>query len=187
MVATIRTALAVALLASSATASLQLTPTEASEECDGVKLHCLAFFEGSKRITYSPPRGWQYSGGGDRFVLRPNQKGNAEAIIRIVATKPPAFDEAGIKRLRDFAVSSLPPASVHAAVVSAEKCPLVIERKETFLITVEFESYGVAYTRALMFLNRENDQVQFQLTCARADFAQLQREFMASHFSWQNL
>jgi hypothetical protein len=188
MDASVRLALVILFLANSASANLQLTPEEAEYELEGVKIRQLVFLDGGQRVTYAPPRGWQYSGGGDHFVLHPKGGLSAEAIIRAVKlAQPENFDNAAMKRLCDQAIASLPGSATHIAIVSQEKNPLLIEQKETFLITIHYECYGVPYARSVMFLNRKNEQVQFQLTSPRPSFAQLQAEFLRSQFSWQNL
>lgn len=188
MVPPVKVALALIVLASSASAHLQLTAREGEEDCDGVKIRHLVFTDDHGQVTYAPPRGWQYSGGGDRFVLQPRQTANAEAVIRIVGLEQPqVFDEATTKHLRDAALASLPQGAIHAAIISEEKNPVMIEHKETYLVVLEYQAYGLAYSRSLMFLNRKGEQVQFQLTALRPNFPQLQKQFMASHFSWQNL
>ncbi len=56
----IRIGLAITLLASSASAGLELTPRVEEYELDGVKLRQLIFADGERRVTYAPPRKWQY-------------------------------------------------------------------------------------------------------------------------------
>jgi hypothetical protein len=188
MVSPVRLAFALVLLANSANANLQLTPHETEYDLEGVKLRQLVFFDGAQRITYAPPRGWQYSGGGDRFVLHPTRELSAEAVIRSVnVAQPEAFNNETMKRLAEQATASLPGGSTHIAIVSEEKNPLLIEQKETFLIILHYECYGVPYARSVMFLNRKNEQVIFQFTAARPNFDKLQTQFLKSHFSWQNL
>jgi len=38
-----------------------------------------------------------------------------------------------------------------------------------------------------MFLERESEQVRFELTCPLSVFPELQKAFQASRYSWQNL
>ena len=61
------------------------------------------------------------------------------------------------------------------------------ERKETFLVTLSYNLHGGSYSRSILFLNRGSEQIQFQLVCRQADFKELQKAFLDSQYSWQNL
>ncbi|MDQ2659748.1 MAG: hypothetical protein M3Y03_04940, partial [Verrucomicrobiota bacterium] len=60
-------------------------------------------------------------------------------------------------------------------------------QKETFLVIVSYQLRGKNYKRSLMFLNRDNEQVRFEFVSRATDFNELQRAFLGSMFSWQNL
>jgi hypothetical protein len=45
----------------------------------------------------------------------------------------------------------------------------------------------VSYSRSTLFLNRGNEQIRFQLVFHQADFKELQKAFLGSQYSWQNL
>jgi hypothetical protein len=176
-------ALGGSLLIAPARAELDLTPKLSEYELDGVKFKQLAFSDGSKIVTYAPPRGWDYSGSATQLTLRPPGKSQAEATIKKVALSQPAsFDEGTAKRLVQEAIASVPPSSTDIQLVSQEKNPLMIERKETFLVTLSYNLH-----RSILFLNRGREQIQFQLSCRRADFRELQAAFLDSQHSWQNL
>ncbi|MEP7014167.1 MAG: hypothetical protein ABI925_01885 [Verrucomicrobiota bacterium] len=191
MVAPVRVPLAVlcvVLFGSFARADLQLTPEVAEYELDGAKLSHLVFPDGSQRVNYTPPHGWQYVGDNSRFILHPKSDLGAEAIINTVKLpQPQIFDESTMKRLSDEVIASLPSAATHVTIASQQKNPVVIENKETFLIIVNYDCYGTLYARSVMFLNRRGEQMRFQLTSSLRNFAQLQKQFLSSHFSWQNL
>lgn len=184
----IRIGLAICLLASWASAGLELTPRVEEYELDGVKLRQLVFADGDRRVTYTPPRKWQYSGGGNRLVLRPASESSAEGTIT-VNNLPQAqiFDETTTKRLCDEVLASVPSGATHVTLVSQQLNPLLIERKETFLVVINYDFYSYPYAKSVMFVNRQNEQVRFQLTCRRSSFSELQKAFQGSHYSWQNL
>jgi hypothetical protein len=188
MVRSLIHAVIAALLISSARAELQLTPSVVQYELDGVKLKQLAFSDGTKQVTYQAPRGWEYSGSATQLTLRPANKPQAEATItRIPLAEPGSFDDESLKRLVTEAVASVPKDSENVTVVSQEKNPLLMNRKETFLITLAYDFYGATYSRSILFLNRGKEQIQFQLTCREADFKELQKAFLGSQYSWRNL
>ena len=177
-----------AVLIVSARAELQLTPSVVQYELDGVKLKQLAFSDDANQVTYQAPRGWEYSGSATQLTLRPPNKPQAEATItRIPLPQPGSFDDESLKKLVTEAVASVPKGSENVTVVSQEKNPLLMNRKETFLITLAYDFYGANYSRSILFLNRGKEQIQFQLTCRQADFKELQKAFLDSQYSWRNL
>jgi hypothetical protein len=92
-----------------------------------------------------------------------------------------------MKRLAEEVMTSAPAGAKRVTLVSQEKNSVQIERKETFLVIINFELYGIPQARSVMFLNRGTEQIRFQLTCPQATFAKLQKQFFGSHFTWQNL
>lgn len=155
---------------------------------DGVKVRQILFADNSRQVTYAPPRGWHYSGNGNHFSLQPDGSSDARADIDVVnMAQPQVFDESTMKRLCDEVMAAAPKGATQVAIVSQEKNPVMIERKETFLIVINYNYYGAPYARSVMFLNREKDQLRFQLTAPKWSFPQLQKAFLTSHFSWQNL
>jgi len=176
------------LLVASARADFDLTPKLSEYELDGVKFKQLAFSDGSQTVTYAPPRGWDYSGSGAQLILRPPSKSQADAkITKVILSGPASFDEETIKKLVQEVMASVPNGSTEMQLVSQEKNPLIIERKETFLVVLSYNLYGSAYSRSILFLNRGNEQIRFQLTSRQSDFKELQKAFLASQYSWQNL
>jgi hypothetical protein len=171
-----------------ARADLQLKPQTGEYELDGIKFPRIVFVDGEQRVTYAPPTDWQFSGTSDSFVLHPKRKSEAEAVIsRLSLSKPQVFDDDTMLRLTAEVSNSLPAGATHSEIVALEKNPVIIERKETFLVVINYDFVGQPQTRSVMFLNRKNEQLRFQLTCRRGDFKDLQKTFLASHFSWQNL
>jgi hypothetical protein len=177
------------LLVSIARADLQFTPRIVEYDLDGVKFKHLVFSDGgAKEISYSPPRGWDYSGSANQLTLHPPSKSQAEATISKVSLPQPAsFDDETVRKLVDEALASVPKGSTDIQVTSQEKNPLMIQRKETLLLTVTYNFYGQSYSRSILFLNRGKEQVRFQLICHQADFNELQKAFLGSQYSWQNL
>jgi hypothetical protein len=189
MVRSLVLVLAGAFLVVSAQAELQLTPKISRYEADGVKLELLAFSDGGgKEITYSPPRGWEYSGSPTKFTLRPPGKPQAEGTIaRISLDQPALFDDPTMKKLAAEVLASVPGGSTNVTVVSQEKNALLIAQKETFLVIISYDFYGQNYQRSTMFLNRGNEQLRFQFVSRAADFKNLQMAFQASQLTWRNL
>ena len=175
------------LLINSAHAQLDLTPKPSQYELDGVTFKQLAFSDGSKTVTYTPPRGWDYSGNAAQLTLQPAGKDQAEArISKVTLSQSGSFDDEMVKKLVQEVMGSVPNGT-KIQLVSQEKNPLKIERKETFLVILSYNLYGVAYNRSILFLNRGKEQIRFQLTSRQTDFKELQKAFLGSQYSWQNL
>ena len=184
---TVSTLLSLFLIVS-ARGELQLVPSVSSYELDGTKFTQLAFTDGDLRPTYAPPRGWEYAGSPNKLVLHPPNKPQAEATIStVVLPRPATFDDQSTKQIVEEALASVSRGSSNVELVSQQKNPLMIDRKETFLITLTYSLLGENYARSILVLNRGNEQVRFQLVCRQADFADLQKAFLTSQYSWQNL
>ncbi len=187
MVSPIITLVSTLLLASTVYAELNLTPTLQEYEGDGVKFTQLTFHNGDKVATYSPPRGWDYNGSSKRLVLRPKDKVQAEATIYSIPQKEAqSFDDPTIKKLIEETVASAGSAST-VTVLAQQLDPLMIERKETFLVAVKYNLNGLPFVRSIIFLNRQGEQLRFQLICREADYKELHKAFQGSLFSWQNI
>jgi hypothetical protein len=120
--------------------------------------------------------------------LTPPSGQTGEAIVsRVKLLQPQAFDESTVKRLTTEVLASAPPGATRVTLSSQQKNPLLIEGKETLLVIISFELFGTPQSRSVMFLNRQGEQIRFQLTCPQVAFTQLQSQFLGSHFSWQNL
>jgi hypothetical protein len=188
MVRSLIAALAGVLCVVSVRADLQFTPGFSQYELDGVKFKQLAFSDGDQVITYQSPRGWDYAGSAEQLTLHPPNKSQAEATIRRVPLPQVGkFDDETLKRLVTEAIAAVPAGSENVTVVSQEKNPLLINRKETFLIVLAYTFSGRGYARSVLFLNRGTEQLRFQLTCRDDDFKELQKAFLGSQYSWHNL
>ena len=171
-----------------ARADLLLTPKVAEYKADGATLKRFEFSDGDKTVTYQSPRGWDYSGSSTQLTLRPPNKAQAMATItRIPLLQLANFDDDNLKKLVNEAVALVPQGSEEIGVVSQEKNPLMIQGKETFLIILGYTFYGQKFGRSILFLNRGNEQLRFQLTCREADFKELQQAFLRSQYTWQQL
>ncbi|MDQ2949144.1 MAG: hypothetical protein M3Y27_24935 [Acidobacteriota bacterium] len=176
------------LLVGTARAELQLSPRPFTYEIDGAKFSQVAFTDGDKEVTYVPPRGWECSGSGSQLRLRPKDKSEAEATVtRTALPQPMVFDEETIKSLTQQVMAALPSGSSNVQLVGQDLNPVLIDKKETLLVTMSYTLYGDTYGRSVMFMNRGKEQIRFQLVSRLADFKDLQSAFQQSHFSWKNL
>lgn len=176
------------LCVASARAELLLTPRVSEYKAEGATFKRLEFSDDRKTVTYQSPRGWEYSGNSTQLTLRPPGKVQAEATItRFPLSQPGSLNEQSAKKLVGEATAQVPRGSENISVVSEEKNLVMIEHKETFLITLRYTFYGQKYGRSILFLNRGNEQIRFQLTCHETDFEELHRAFLRSQYTWQHL
>jgi hypothetical protein len=177
-----------AFFAATASADLLLTPRVVEFQGDGATFKRLEFADDGKTVTYQSPRGWECAGTATQLMLRPPNKTQAEATItRVPLAHPGNFEEESLKKLVIDSIALVPNGSENISVVSQEKNRVMIERQETFLITLSYTFYGQKYGRSILFLNRGNEQIRSQLTCHEADFDQLQSAFLRSQSTWRNL
>lgn len=173
---------------SCARAELLLVPEVTEQDLDGAKIRLLAFADDGKKVTYQPPLGWDYSGNATQLTLSPHDKVQANATVRkIPLQQPGAFGAEDIKKLVEAAPTFVPGGSERVSVVAQESNPLLINRKETFELVLDYVYYGQEFRSSILFLNRGNEQMRFQLTCRASDFPELQRTFQQSLYSWHDL
>jgi hypothetical protein len=188
MVARIIVVSAVLLSIASAHADLNLNPRRGEYVLDGMMFQRLIFDDGAKQVTYTHPRGWNFSGGAEKFSLHPTDKTQAEAsIVRTALAEPYSLDETGMKKLTESALASVPGGSTTVTLTSQKKNVFMLGGYESLLVKLSYSYYGENYNRSVLFLNRGKDQLRFQLTARDHDFQQLEEAFERSHLTWQNL
>lgn len=176
------------LLAQPVLAELDLTPHETEYEGDGLRFKHLAFRDNDKQVTYAPPAGWDYAGNPNRLVLHPPGNAHAEATISIsTLERAQDFNESTLKKLTDEVLVSALTNGTDITLLTQQRNPLLINRKETFLVCVKYKVGREDYICSVIFLNRGREQLRSQLICRELDFKDLQRTFLGSQFSWQGL
>ena len=98
---------------------------------------------------------------------------------------PQNFDELTTKRLQDQVLASLPPDCQDAAIVQAEKNPIVIDAHETFEVTVTYQLYSERYHQSVLFMNLLDTRLTFRFVARKPDFEKLHRAFRESLGSLQ--
>ena len=167
-------------------AGIDFTPTASERTFAGIKFPQLYFHEKDRRISYEQPRGWRYSGDCSQIKFTPPDV--PQAFAEISQTPLPArqnFDEPTTKGLQDQVLASLSPDSQDAAIVSAEKNPLMIDGHETFEVTVTYQLYSERYYQSVLFMNLPDTQISFRFVARKPDFEKLHRAFRESLGSLQ--
>ncbi|MGZ5552193.1 MAG: hypothetical protein ACXWHF_00995 [Chthoniobacterales bacterium] len=187
---TIRLTIAIACcaVAGAVRADLDLTPTPSTYQVDGVTFPRLAFSDGTKQVTYAPPKGWESFGSAMKLTVRPKNKTQAEASVRRLSLQAPmSLDDENLKALVAEALATVPAGSSDVKVLQQETNPILIDGKGTFLVIMSYNFRGETYGQSVMFMPRGNEQLRFQFVSRLADFKDLHKAFFGSNFTWQGL
>jgi hypothetical protein len=175
------------LSAGSALAQLDLNPTLATRELEGVRFAQLVFKHGKDRVTYEQPSGWSYRGSTTILALTPPQKTQAEATIQAMPlSRPPApLTAERMAELRQRAISIVPKGAENIEVVKEEQSPIKIDDRETFEVVLGYVLYGQRFQSSVLFLTLDDAEMVFRLRCSSSDFTELATLFRGSLASLQ--
>lgn len=174
------------VLCGSALGSIDFAATTSERVLAGIKFPQLVFQENGRKITYEQPRGWSYSGTSASITFIPSEIPQAQATIeQSPLREPQAFNEPMMKALQEQVLTSLPPNSQNATLVSVEKNPLMVNRHETFEVIVTYQNSGSEFERSVLFLNLPDTQLRFRVTTRKQDFEKIHKAFRGSICSWQ--
>jgi hypothetical protein len=177
------------LSAGSALAQLDLNPTLATRELEGVRFTQLVFQHGKDRVTYEPPSGWSYRGSTTALALTPPQKSQAEALIKAMPlSRPPApLTPERMVELKQRAIGLIPNGAENLEVMSEEQSPTRIDGRETFEVVLGYVLHGQRFQSSVLFLTLDDSEMVFRLWCHSADFTELAKLFRGSlcGFQWQ--
>ena len=173
------------VIAATAGAGIDLTPTPMEYVSEGIKYQKLSFREDEKHVEYDPPPGWTFRGSADRVQLTPTKKRFAEALIEAVPLAgPQPLDEKVGKALEEQFISSLPSGSQFVTVVSEERNPVLLDGSPTFEVTACYQLIGEKFLKSALFVNLPNTQLIFRLAARKDDFEALHADFKRSILSW---
>ena len=177
---------ALLLLHVSANAGIDFTATEVERTLSGIKFKQLVFQQDGKKIGYQPPRGWSFTGGGSRIKFIPPEIAQAQGEIdQVQLSAPQSLDEETMKTLQRKTLESVPADSRQVTLVSEEKNPLLINKNETYEVTVSYQAFGQEFQMSVLYMNLPDTQVRFRTTARKADFEKVHKAFRGSIFSWQ--
>ncbi|MEY2556750.1 MAG: hypothetical protein QOE34_175 [Verrucomicrobiota bacterium] len=169
-----------------AQAAVDFTPGTGQTVLDGLKFPFLIFHENGKQISYEQPAGWKYSGDSSHIRFTPPNLAQAQADIdQSSLPAPQDFNDETMKALQQKTLSSIPPGSAKAAIVTEEKNPILVNGHETYEVTVGYEAFGREFQTSVLYLNLPDTQLRFRATALKADFEKVHRAFRGSVFSWQ--
>ncbi|MEP6668004.1 MAG: hypothetical protein ABJF10_02560 [Chthoniobacter sp.] len=167
---------------------VDFTPKDSFYLAEATRVPDVAFQNGSRKITYSPPGGWTLSGGGRKLSLTPPDTVQAGAVMQTdpIAAVVPATEE-NVKAYSDVAVGLLPREASKVTVVDAAICSMRIAQRSMVEVTLTYVLFGQHFTSNILFLPYDKEQIIFQVTARNADYTPLAKAFRASLFSLQGL
>ena len=168
---------------------IDFTPKESFYMAEATKVSNVAFRNGKKKMTYSPPGKWTLSGGGRKVTITPPDVPQAGATMQTEPAKAELLPATGenVKAYSDLAVSLLPKEALKVVVVEALVAPIQISRHAMVEVTLTYVHFGQQFTTNILFLPYEKEQITFQMTARTPDFAPLAKMFRSSLFSLQGL
>jgi len=179
---------ALLFLAATAFALPDLTPNPSYYEIEGVRLPNVAFRDGSKLITYTPPKGWALSNEPTRLTLKPEKPSQAEASIEILTPKVPSpIDPAMTPEMVKAAAALLPRGAEKTEVIAATLNPLKIDGLDTFEVALRYQLFGQTFQTSVLLLARGQEHWRFIFTARAHDFARVHEAFRVSLYSLQGL
>ena len=157
------------------------TPLEA-----GIKNREVVLKDGSARVVYCPPAGWQPEAG--EGYLRFHPPGATFADLTIEAEKVPtrrAVEAADVERCRAWLKSSVPSESLEVAMEADETNSGSVANCPTIGMTVVYTSGGVRYRKRVIFVFTPDLEIHFTTVARLADFNRLYPAVRGSLFSWR--
>lgn len=163
-------------------ATIDFTPVTTQRVVEDMVFPELNFHEDGRKISYEPPRGWTYAGGGASFRLIPPQEvTQAQVEMRqSPLLAPQNFDEASCKLLQNQVFASVPSGAQNVTLVGVEQNPVAINRRETFGVTVSYTFSGQVYLLNVLFCNLPDTQVRFRCSALKPEFEAVFRSFRGS-------
>ncbi|MEY2508166.1 MAG: hypothetical protein QOH01_2495 [Verrucomicrobiota bacterium] len=174
------------LLIRTSQAHLDLTPAPTEYVAEGITFQRLTFKQANNiSLSYQPPRGWTYRGGGDRLQLTPAEATRAEALIQALplASAQP-LDEKNEAFLREQFLNTLPTGSQVIKLLNEEQNPVVLDNKPSYAVTASYQVIGETFVRSTLFINLADTQLRFTLNARQSDYEKLNRAFRQSIYSW---
>ena len=186
MVHAITSAVTLLFLSAIACAEVDFSPRESFYLAEATKVPNVAFRDGNKDITYTPPGSWILSGGGRKLTLTPPNTGQAEAVMQTTpVTEALPATEASFKAYTEIALRLISHEASKVTVADPAIAAVRVSGHDLVEITVTYALYGQQFTTNILFLPHGKEQIMFQMTARTADYGTLGKAFRASLFSLQ--
>ena len=153
------------LIASVASAqALDLTPIEAKASGEGGQYTYLEFRDGRSKVSYMPPKTWDYQGAASSLRLVDRDVSSAEADITVRPMKEALqLDEASLKSFEEIARQNLPQGAIKVQTESTIISPLEIDGHKTIEVVMCYNFFGQTIKASSLFTIRECAPVRFRV------------------------
>jgi hypothetical protein len=168
--------------------AVDFTPITKTRRFEGIEKTYVAFRDGAREITYSPPKDWRLNGSGSKLTLAPNSIRNVDAQIEIksVAAVVP-IDATNVKKYVEVAQKTVPRDALNVQILGSTINPLKINGHDTLAIDLQYEAFGATYRSHLLYLNRDREQWVFQVSAPEKPFELAFEQFRMSLYSFDGL
>jgi hypothetical protein len=173
-------------VAAQARAAIDFTPTLNRYYSEGAEYFSVSFKEDKQTISMGVPRLWSCRGDASRLLFAPPDQSFAEGVVQAVPAKgAQPFDEPTVKALEMQVMSTLPPGSQGAAVLSRLENPVILYQNLSYEFVVSYQTLGQLFQRSVIFVNCADKQLVFRFSAPKAVFENLNKAFRRSIYSWQ--
>jgi hypothetical protein len=173
-------------LAAQANAGIDFTPTLSRYYSEGAEYSSVSFKEDKRTVSMGVPRLWSCRGDASRLLFAPPDQSFAEGVVQAVPAKgTQPFDEATVKTLEAQVMSTLPPGSQGATVLSRLENPVILNQNLSYEFVVSYQTLGQVFQRSVIFVNCPDKQLVFRFSAPKAVFEKLNKAFRGSIYSWQ--
>lgn len=171
---------------SSASATIDFTPTVSEFTGEGIVYRRVTFKTDKGSVQFVPPPKWTARGTAERAQLFPPDNKFAEATItaRPLEAPPQPWDERTLQALEQQVIGHIPPNSASVEVLSREQKPLW-SQSVGFEIVVGYKALGYTFKRSVLVVRTTDTELTFQFSAPKEEFASLNDQFQRSITSWE--
>ena len=173
-------------LAATARAAIDFTPTVNQYQSEGALYSSATFKDEKRSVSIIMPRSWTCHGDSSRLQMAPPQQTLAEGVLQSVPTKTPLrFDAATVTSLEQQVLTTLPPESRSATIVSQQENPVILNQNLSYEFVVSYQALGQTFLRSVILVSCPDQALIFKFTAPKTTFDALNRSFRQSLCSWQ--
>jgi hypothetical protein len=165
---------------------MDFSPTINRYMSEGAEYANASFKDGKKNVSIAVPRTWSVRGDASQLQFIPPNESLAEGLIQSVPVKGMIrFDEATVKSLAQQILSMVPSGSQGVTLISQQENPVIINGNLSYEFVVSYQTLGKTFLRSVVVVACPDQQLVFRLTAPKSVFADLNRSFRQSIYSWQ--
>ena len=160
------------IVSTSIARALDLTPIEAKASNEAGEYSYLEFRDGRSKVTYMPPKSWDYRGDASCLRLSTHDVSSAEFNIthRPLKESLPVAEE-NLKAFEEIARQSLPQGALKAETETVLFNPMEIDGHKTIEVVMCYSFFGQMIKSSLLFAVRESAPVRFRVEASAASEA----------------